>query len=256
MTNKLRLLSRLDIKSDVLIKHIQLEGVQPIGDPRKYAKKYSDDGIDEIVLIDAVASLYNRNHLSTIIKKIGKNVFIPMSVGGGIRSTQDIDDLLRSGADKVIINTAFVKNPNFINEAAKIFGSQCIVLQVDAKKRAKNNWEVFIEGAREPTGINVTDWIKKAVEFGVGEVFITSIDHEGMSAGLDLDLIKCITNLNLFIPIIFSGGVGSAEHILQAYNYGAVDAIAMSHLLHVENFNIKKLKSKLFSEMINVRLDD
>ena len=255
MNNKLRLIARLDIKSDVLIKHVQLEGVQAIGNPSKYAEKYSENGIDEIVLMDAVASLYGRNHLNEVIKKIGENVFIPMAVGGGIKDVQGIDDLLRSGADKVIINTAFVKNPDFINEAAKIFGSQCIVVQLDAKFVSSNQWEVYIEGARESTGINVFEWINKVIDFGAGELFITGIDKEGMYSGMDLKLIKLINDIDIQIPVIFSGGVGSINDIVNAYNFGANEAIAMSHFLHVENQNISKMKEKLNSKGINVRMD-
>ena len=256
MLNKFRLISRLDIKSDVLIKHVQLEGVQAIGDPCIYAKKYSDEGIDEIVLMDAVASLYGRNHLSSIVKKIGENVFIPMSVGGGIKDVEGIDDLLRSGADKVIINTAFVKNPNFINEAAKIFGSQCIVVQLDAKFVSTNKWEVYIEGARESTGINIVNWINRIVDLGAGELFITGIDNEGMVSGMDLDLIKLIDNLNVKIPVIFSGGIGSVDDIVDAYNSGANEAIAISHLLNIENESISTIKKKLKLIQINVRMDN
>jgi imidazole glycerol-phosphate synthase subunit HisF len=256
LINKFRLISRLDIKSDVLIKHVQLEGVQPLGDPCVYAKKYSDEGIDEVVLMDAVASLYGRNHLSSVIKKIGKNVFIPMSVGGGIKDIQGIDDLLRSGADKVIINTAFVKNPNFINEAAKIFGSQCIVVQLDAKSVSKKKWEVYIEGARESTGIDIFDWIKKIVDYGAGELFVTGIDNEGMYSGMDLNLIESIDNLDVKIPVIFSGGIGSINDIINAYNCGATESIAMSHLLNIDNVKISKIKEELNLNGINVRLDD
>ena len=255
MNNKLRLIARLDIKSDVLIKHVQLEGVQAIGNPSKYAEKYSENGIDEIVLMDAVASLYGRNHLNEVIKKIGENVFIPMAVGGGIKDIQGIDDLLRSGADKVIINTAFVKNPDFINEAAKIFGSQCIVVQLDAKFISSNQWEVYIEGARESTGINVFEWINNVIDFGAGELFITGIDKEGMYSGMDLKLIKLINDIDIQIPVIFSGGVGSINDIVNAYNCGANEAIAMSHFLHVENQKISKIKEKLSSKGINVRMD-
>ena len=178
-----------------------------------------------------------------------------MSVGGGIRKVQDIDDLLRSGADKVIVNTSFVKNPKFINEAAKIFGSQCVVVQIDAKVRGENEWEVYIEGAREPTGLSVLDWIKTSIELGAGEIFLTSIDHEGMCSGLDIDLIKNVSTLNLEVPIIYSGGVGNMNHILDAYRNGANDGIAMSHLLHIEKINIDNLKNELSMKGVKLRLD-
>ena len=232
-----------------------MEGVQQIGDPCEFARKYYEGGIDEIILMDAVASLYSRNHLGEVIRSIGSQIFIPMTVGGGIRSIEDVDNILRSGADKIAINTAVVKNPSMISEVSRIFGSQCMVVQMDAKYRSPGKWELFIEGAREPTGIDVLEWTRKVVELGAGEIFLTSIDSEGLGQGMDYNLINAISKLTENVPVIFSGGVGNINHIIKGFEEGAKDAIALSNLLHIEDISIKDIKAKLLDSKIKVRIN-
>ncbi len=174
-----RLIARLDIKGPNLIKGVHLEGLRVIGDPQLFAQKYYQDGADELIYIDSVASLYGRNNLVDIVKHTAQNIFIPLTVGGGVRSVEDANLLLRSGADKVAINTACMSNPSLINELANRFGSQCVVLSIEAKKTSKGHWEAYTDNGREKTGKDVLSWVLEAVERGVGEVLLTSVDQEG-----------------------------------------------------------------------------
>ena len=186
---KPRMIARLDIKGPNLIKGIHLEGLKIVGNPNEYATKYFNEGADELLLMDSVASYYGRNNLIDVIKKAAENVFIPITVGGGIRSKEDAHKILRNGADKVALNTAAVTNPNLINDLAKIFGSQCIVISIEAKKISNDKWEVFTQNGRNKTGLDVISWVKKVISLGAGEVLLTSIDKDG-TKGFDLDLIK------------------------------------------------------------------
>ena len=203
-----RIAARLDIKGNNLIKGICLEGLRVVGSPNAYAEKYYDSGIDELVYIDAVASLYGRNSLVEILESTSKNVFVPLVVGGGIRSIEDMDSLLRAGADRLAINTAAFSNSSLITQGAETYGTQCIVLSIAAKKIREDKWECYTEGGREPTGIDVIDWVKNAEGLGAGEIFLTSIDRDGTQSGMDTDLIKKVSN-STSLPVIASGGRGA-----------------------------------------------
>ena len=247
-----RLIGRLDIKGKNLIKGIHLEGLRVVGPPNDYAIKYYQEGIDELIFMDAVASLYGRNNLTNVITLAAKDVFIPITVGGGIRSIEDVKKILRSGADKVAINTAAVKNPKLIEEVARKFGSQCLVLSVEAKKISSEKWEVYTDNGREKTGIDVLDWVAYSEHLGAGEVLLTSIDQEGTGRGFDLDLIKAVTN-KINIPVIASGGMGHLNHLSSAFIEGGADAIAIANMIHYNHTNIKVIRDHAKTIGIEVR---
>jgi cyclase len=252
---KVRLISRLDIKGPNLIKGIHLEGLRVIGDPQEYAKKYYLQGADELIYIDIVASLYGRSKLPEIVSRTVEEVFIPLTVGGGIRSVDDVKELLRAGADKVAINSAAVQRPDLINEVSRRFGSQCMVLSIEAKKQTDNTWEVYTDSGRERTGIDVIDWTKEGVMRGAGEILLTSIDAEGTKKGFDIDLIKAVTEVTN-IPVIASGGMGSFSHLEDAIKIGDADAIAMADILHYERSTIPLIRDAAKKAEINVREHD
>jgi imidazole glycerol-phosphate synthase subunit HisF len=249
---KIRLIPRLDIKGENLIKGIQLEGLRIIGDPNEYAKKYYNQGADEIIYMDSVASLYGRNNLKNLIKKTVKDVFIPITVGGGIRSIDDANEVFKSGADKIAVNTAAVKNPRLISDLVKKFGSQSIVVSIEAKKIGENDWEVFTESGREKTGLKVLEWVKKIVALGAGEILLTSVDREGMLNGYDIELIKCTSNL-IEIPLIASGGMGSPNDILAAVLEGGADAVSMASVLHYNKNDLSEIRKVASKNKIEVR---
>jgi|TARA_B110001452_G_C15123958_1_gene391715 cyclase len=251
--NNFRVIPRMDIKNHSLIKTIRLEGVRPIGNPIIYAKKYYEDGADEIFLNDTVASLYDRNSLADVIKEIAKEVFVPITVAGGIRSTSDVEKLLKSGADKVALNTKLHEKPDLINEISKNFGSQCMVLQIDAKKMKDGSWEPYIRGGRDRTFKNMIDWAKEAEDRGSGEIYLTSVDNEGTRKGLDLDLHNNLKK-NVNIPVIYSGGVGEVSDIIEAYNEYRFDGISLSYLLHIKNKTISEIKKELLIN--NIKLSE
>lgn len=239
-----RLIGRLDIKNKNLIKPINLEGLRIVGDPNKFAKKYYEEGIDEIILMDTVATLYSRNYLSEIITNITKEIFIPITVGGGVRNLEDANILLNAGADKIAVNTAAVKNPNLIKEIADQIGSQSLVISIDAKKRTENFWEVYTNNGRDRTEVDVVDWIKKVQDLGAGEILLTSIDQEGTRKGFDYDLIKLIYKTTN-VPLILSGGFGDLSHIKNLKRISKIDAIAVADAIHYDRFPIKTIKENL-----------
>ena len=241
---KFRLIARLDIKSSNLIKSIHLEGLRVVGDPNTYARKYYQDGIDELVFMDCVATLYGRNNLSNIINKATKDIFVPITVGGGIRSLKDARNILNCGADKVAVNTEAVINPKFISELANTIGSQSVVLSIEAKKRSANHWEVYTSNGREPTGIDVFKWIKKSVDLGAGEILLTSIDKEGTRKGFDIELMRFASQVT-DIPIIASGGLGNINHLVDVINLGKIDAAAVADAIHYKRISVKKLKNTI-----------
>lgn len=251
-SKNIRIIARLDIKAPNLIKGIHLEGVRVVGDPQAYAEQYYLEGADELLYIDAVASLYERNSLVEIVKKTASKVFVPMTVGGGIRSSHDVQRLLDAGADKIAINTAAVKNPQLIKELSRTFGAQCIVLSVDAKQTSEKTWEAYIDGGREKTGVDVIEWVKMAQELGAGEVLLTSVDREGTRKGFDLDLIKQ-TTAAVDIPIIASGGMGSLSDFDSIVVDGGADAVAMAHVLHYNQISLPQIKEHAKEKGINVR---
>lgn len=255
MVRNTRLIARLDIKGKNLIKSICMEGLRVVGSPIDFAHKYYMAGIDELIFMDCVASLYGRNHLSDLIKVSTKNIFIPITVGGGIRSVEDAVDILRAGADKVAINTAAVNNPALIEKLAKKFGSQSVVLSVEAKKISNNHWEVYTNGGREKTGLNVVDWVNQAVSMGVGEVLVTSIDKEGTRKGFDVDLMREVTK-NTKVPVIASGGMGSSADLIDLIHGSNTDAVAVADILHYEREEINMIRESAIKAGINLMCHD
>jgi len=247
----IRLIARLDVKAPNLVKGIQLEGLRKLGDPNTFAKKYYQEGIDEIYFEDIVASLYERNSLVGIIKRTTENVFVPITVGGGLRNIDDISSALRSGADKVSINTAALKNPEIIKKAARRFGSQAIVLSIQAK-RNENGWEAYFDNGREHSGIDAVDWASEGEQLGAGEILVTSVDKEGMAKGFDCELIKEISS-NVSIPVIASGGMGKLEHLSDVVIQGCADAVAMAHVLHYDIITLNEIRDYASKEGIPVR---
>jgi len=248
----IRLIARLDIKGPNLIKGIHLEGLRIIGNPQEYAVQYYHDGADELIYIDAVASLYNRNSLLEIVSSTAQNVFIPFTVGGGIRTVDDVDALLRAGADKIAVNTAAVQTPELITNIARRFGAQCIVAQIDAKSLPNTHaWEVYTNGGRERTGKDVVEWAKQVAELGAGEILLTSIDREGTRKGMDLDLLTAVVQA-VSIPVIASGGIGNTEHLYEAARTN-ISAIAMADILHYRRCSLTSLRSYAEKVQIPVR---
>lgn len=225
-----RIISRLDVKNGILVKGINLEGLRNLGDPNYFAKKYYDDLIDEIHFQDVVASLYNRNALTKIIEKNSKSIFVNVSVGGGIRSIKDADELLRIGVDKITINTAGVENPNFLRELVKIYGSSTISVNIEIIKLS-DNYEVMIEAGREKTGLNLYHWVEELQQIGIGEIIITKINDEGKNKGFDINFYKSLRN-KIDVPLIAHGGAGSKENILELFKETNIDGVSISSIFH------------------------
>lgn len=238
----LRLIARLDIKGPNLIKGIHLEGLRVIGSPHEHALRYYRQGADELIYMDCVASLYGRNHLGDIIRAAARDIFVPMTVGGGIRSVDDVTQILRAGADKVAVNTAAVANPGLITEIARTFGNQCMVLSIEAKKVAPDRWEAFTDNGRELTGLDVIEWAKRGVALGAGEILLTSIDQEGTRKGFDVDLVRAVTSA-VPVPVIASGGMGNPEDLVNVVREGGADAVAMADILHYRRAEIRDIRA-------------
>ena len=248
-----RLIARLDVKAPFLIKGINLEGVRKIGLPNDFAVRYYKEGIDEILYMDAVASLYDRNSLADVVQKTADDVFVPMAVGGGLRTLDDIHRMMRAGADKVAINTAAVKRPDFLTEIAEAYGSQATVLSVEAKRHPNEaRWEAYVDNGREKTGLDVIDWVTRAEKLGAGEILLTSVDQEGMQSGYDVELVHAVS-LAVNIPIIASGGMGKPEHLSTVIKDGGASAVAVAHVLHYGDYSISELKDHLITNDIQVR---
>jgi cyclase len=252
MPNK-RIIARIDVKNEFAIKGIHLEGLRKVGDPNAMAIKYYNQGVDEIIFMDAVAAYYDRNSLSDLVVKATENVFVPITVGGGIRTLSDISKALKSGADKVAINTQGVRTPEFVTEAASVFGSQCIVASVEAKKISDQRWEVYVDNGRETTGVDVVEWVDRLEHLGAGEIMLTSIDMEGTKKGFDEPLINAISS-RISIPLIVCGGAGSYSHIEHALSIPDVDAVALASVLHYDLIQLDVLKKTLESNGIEVRI--
>ena len=253
MVKNFRIIPRMDIKGNKLIKTIMLEGVKAIGNPAVFAKKYYDEGADEIFLNDAVASLYNRNSLFEVIKEISKEVFIPITLAGGLRNLIDVENALNNGADKVALNSKLHSEPNLINEIVKNFGSNCMVVQIDAKKIEKNKWEPYADGGRERTNKDLLNWVNETIDRGAGEIFLTSIDNEGTKKGFDLDLIEKVNSIST-IPVISSGGAGSLDDVMKLINEVGTDGAALSNILHIQNIKIKEIKNYLKDNQTKVKI--
>ncbi|KMP10332.1 imidazole glycerol phosphate synthase [Candidatus Nitromaritima sp. SCGC AAA799-A02] len=248
----MRVIARIDVKNQYVIKGVHLEGVRKVGDPNDRALKYYREGVDEIVFMDAVASLYERNNLFHIIEKACTEVFVPIIIGGGIRSLDDVRKALHSGADKVAINTAAIRNPGFIREASLKYGSQCIVGSIEAKRK-EGGWEAYVDNGREKTGIDVLEWARELEQLGAGEILLTSIDREGTQKGFESDLVKEI-NRTVSIPVIVSGGMGQLEHISSLMEQARPSALAFAAVLHFGKFSIPQIKNFMDDAGIEVRV--
>lgn len=231
MAKNIRVIPRLDIKGPNLVKGIHLEGLRVLGNPERFARYYYENGADELIYIDVVASLYNRNSLHDIVSKAAREIFIPLTVGGGLRTIDDIKEVLRCGADKVSINTAAIKNPELIREASLKFGSSTIVVAIEAIKSPDGRYYAYTDNGREQTGVEVIGWAKKAEELGAGEILLTSVDREGTGAGYDIELTRMVAEA-VSIPVIASGGPGSPENVVKAVKEGRADAVAAASILH------------------------
>ena len=249
---QIRLIARLDVKGPNLIKGIHLEGLRVIGAPNDFARRYYAQGADELIYIDCVASLYGRNSLGDIVQRAAQDVFIPMTVGGGVRTVDDAMHLLRCGADKVAVNTAAVANPQLISDIARRFGSQCMVLSVEAKRIGPGRWEAFTDNGREDTGLDVITWIKRGVALGAGEVLLTSVDKEGTRKGFDVELVNAVTS-EVSVPVIASGGMGNTDHLLDVVQRGQADAVAMADILHYGRASFADIRRATHDAGIPVR---
>ena len=244
----IRIIPRLDIKGPNLVKGIHLEGLRVMGKPEDFAALYYEQGADELIYQDTVASLYQRNSLTEIITRTVENIFIPITVGGGLRNLEDINKVLRAGADKVAINTAAINEHNFINQASRTFGSSTIVVAVEAIKQPDNSYLAYTDNGREYTGVEVLSWAKEVEERGAGEILLTSIDREGTGNGFDLDLIKMVSSA-VTIPVIAHGGAANASHIIDSINNACADAVAIASMLHYASLNRNgNLKRKFDNE--------
>ena len=221
----------MDIKGPNVVKGVHLEGLRVVGRPELFAPKYYQDGADELLYIDCVASLYGRNSLEEIIRRAAEQIFIPLTVGGGVRTVDDVRRLLRAGADKVAINTAAIKNPKLIKDSAKAFGSQCIVISIQARKTKNGKYECLTDYGREKTGLDVMDWAKQVVELGAGEILITSVEKEGTGEGYDIELSRQLSEM-MSIPVIASGGAGNVDDIISVIRHGKVDAVSAASIFH------------------------
>ena len=249
---KNRIIPCLDVKNGRVVKGINFVDLKDAGDPVEQAKIYSDGGADEICFLDITASNENREIIYDVVKKTSKKCFVPLTVGGGVRSIEDVKKLLNCGADKVSINTAAVQNPEVVVESSKKFGSQCIVVAIDAKKNA-DKWEVFTHGGRNKTGIDAIEFAKKMEENGAGELLITSMDRDGTQVGYDIELMSTISS-KVNIPIIASGGVGNLDHLVDGIKLGNVNAVLAASIFHYGKYSVKQAKEYLDSKGIPVRI--
>ena len=247
-----RLIGRMDLKMEHLIKGIHLEGWRKVGPPREFARRYYEAGIDELNFMDVVASLYGRNNLSHIVRQAAEEMFIPLTVGGGIRSRDDVKTLLNMGADKVAINTAAVNRPALITEVSRTFGSQCMVLSIEAKRTAPGKWEVYTDNGRERTGRDVVEWAREAQRLGAGEILLTSVDQEGTRKGFDVELTRAVVDATT-IPVIASGGMGAIEHLLEVTTRGGADAVAIADALHYGRIPLAEMRRRAREGGLTVR---
>ena len=249
---KNRIIPCLDVKNGRVVKGINFVDLKDAGDPVEQAKIYSDGGADEICFLDITASNENRNTIYDVVEKTSKKCFVPLTVGGGVRSVEDINKLLNCGADKVSINTSAVQNPKVVIESSKKFGSQCIVVAIDAKKNG-DIWEVFTHGGRNKTGINAIEFAKKMEDSGSGELLVTSMDRDGTQVGYDIKLMSKISS-KVNIPVIASGGVGNLDHLVEGIKLGKASAVLAASIFHYGKFSIKEAKQYLSSKNIPIRI--
>lgn len=247
-----RIIPCLDVNNGRVVKGVNFVGLKDAGDPIEVAKRYNDEGADELCFLDITASSDGRDTIVHVVEEVAKQLFIPLTVGGGIRKIDDISRLLNVGCDKVSLNSSAVDNPNLIYEAANKFGSQCIVVAIDVKKNDKGSYNVFVHGGRKDTGLDAIQWAKKVYDLGAGEILLTSMDSDGTKAGYDLNITSAISN-SVQIPVIASGGAGTMQHILQAFQNGADAALAAS-IFHYKEIEIMKLKEFLKDNGIGIRI--
>jgi cyclase len=246
-----RIIPCLDIKNGRTVKGVNFEGLRDAGDPVELAKRYSEEGADELVFLDITATLEKRKTLKELVIKIAKEINIPFTVGGGIKTIDEIEELLKSGADKVSLNSSIVKDPDLIDEASKNFGAQAIVAAVDAKKTG-DSWHVFIKGGTEDTGLDAIEWMQEVEQRGAGEILLTSMDRDGTKAGFDLELLKKVNKL-VRIPVIASGGAGNIQHCIDAVLKANADAVLAASIFHFREVEIKDLKNEMLNNGIEVR---
>jgi len=246
-----RIIPCLDVKAGRVVKGVKFVGLRDAGDPVEVARVYDRDGADELCFLDITASHENRGIILDVVARTAEQIFMPLTVGGGISTTEDIRNLLRAGADKVSINTAAVRQPEFVREAAQRFGSQCIVVAIDAK-RVGDGWEVFTHGGRNPTGIDACEWSERMDRYGAGEILLTSMDRDGTKAGYDLELTRTISKA-VNIPVIASGGVGELQHILEGVTEGGASAALAASIFHFGEFSIRDCKEFLARHGVEVR---
>lgn len=247
-----RLIARLDVKGEHLIKAIQLEGLRKVGSPLFFAKQYYEAGIDECLIMDVVASLYRRDHLLEVLRSVSKEVFVPITVGGGVRTTSDFEILLQNGADKVAINSAALENPDLLSECAQRFGSQAVVLSIEAKRLPGGRWEALFNSGRESSGKSVQEWVGQAVKFGAGEVLVTSVDYEGTRSGFDCELMHMVVS-EVDVPVIASGGMGSVQHLLDVHSTSDISGVAMADVLHYGRLDLSAIRESALLAGLNVR---
>jgi len=250
-----RIIPCLDVKDNRVVKGVSFLNLRDAGDPVELGARYSDTGADELVFLDITATIHFRKTIVELVEKVAENVFIPFTVGGGIQTVEQIDELLRSGAEKVSVNTAAVQNPELLAEAAQRFGNQCVVLAIDARRSKKRpgKWQVCVKAGSEPTDIDVIEWAVKGEKLGAGEILLTSMDADGTKAGYDNELNKAVTNA-VNIPVIASGGAGILEHLYDAIVDGGADAVLMASITHFGNYTIKQMKEYLKDRGIPVNL--
>ncbi|MBR2779631.1 MAG: imidazole glycerol phosphate synthase subunit HisF [Firmicutes bacterium] len=247
-----RIVPCLDVDHGRVVKGVKFKGLQDVDDPVALAKHYSDIGADELVFYDITASSEQRDIFLDVVEQTAYNVYIPFTVGGGIRTIEDFNKVLRAGADKVSVNSAAVRNPELITEAALKFGNQCVVLSIDAKRKG-DSWEVYVDGGRTPTGIDAVEWARRGQELGAGELVLNSIDSDGVKTGFDLELNRTISEA-VELPIIASGGAGTMDHFLDVFVEGKADAGLAASVFHFDEINIKELKRYLQNNGVNMRI--
>lgn len=248
-----RIIPCLDVDQGRVVKGVNFVDIKDAGDPVEVAKRYNDQGADEITFLDITASHEQRDTTFEMVEAIAEQVFIPLTVGGGVRKLEDIRNLLNAGADKVSINSAAVSNPDFVKQAADKFGSQCIVVAIDAKQVSENKWEIFTHGGRKPTGLDAIDWAVKMTRLGAGEILLTSMDRDGVKTGFDLALTRAISDA-VDVPVIASGGVGNLEHLVEGVKKGKADAVLAASIFHFNQYSIGEAKEHMQAAGIEMRV--
>lgn len=252
-----RIIPCLDVDNGRVVKGVQFVDIRDAGDPVEVAKRYDQQGADEITFLDITATHHNRGTMVEVVEQVASQVFIPLTVGGGIRTVEDIRRMLNAGADKVGINSAAVTNPEFVREAAQRFGSQCIVVAIDAKRVSNEGeparWEIFTHGGRTATGIDAIEWAKKMVDFGAGEILLTSMDRDGTKSGFDLELTRAVSDA-VAVPVIASGGVGKLQDLTDGVKLGRADAVLAASIFHFGEHTVQEAKQQMASQGLEVRL--